>query len=282
MTIQDFYAQLDQCYREGDPEKTEAFFTDVLGRMELDRNQCSNCGPRSGEYQPKLMIAVLNEAASFYRGRSRWDLCLSLYEKLIFELKRFQQGNTVNYAVARMNQASAYRMKGDAETAVKYFSETETVLDELGCDDPYIRSTLYNNRAPACAQLGEEERALADLRKALEILRTMENTGQEQAITLASAAEILMKLGRDAEGEQAADEALLLYETEGESDHSGALFAAKALFCFKRGAFGEAAGLFARAAEITRRYFGENAEYQVCIRNEKKAREAAGQTAPVR
>ena len=280
MTPQDFYEKLGQCYREGDPEKTEAFLTDILGRMELDRNQCSNCGPRSGEYQPKLMIAVLNEAASFYRGRSQWEYCLSLYDKLIFELNRYQQKHTVNYAVARMNQASAYRMKGDMETAEKYFSQAEEMLDELNCHDPYIRSTLYNNRAPVFLRKGDPGRALADLKKALESLRAMEHTGQDQAITLASISQILLQTGEEDEGEKAADEAMAVLETEGESEHSGAVLNAKATLLCRKGEYGRAAELYGQAAEITRKYFGENAEYRVCVENRKKAEAIAGKHLP--
>lgn len=275
MTIEQIYRDLDKLYAENDIEGLEKYFEEALKELKIDMMSCPSCQQIKAQRLTNMIITVLNEAATFYRGRSSWDKCMYLYEMLLNELAESGQRYSPDYAVAKINQATAYRFKGDLDEARKGFDEAEKLLLECKFEDPYVCAGLYNNRAPVYSELGETKKALEDFTKALEQLRKADGTEQEQSITLASISAMNLMLGENEESEAAIDEAVKIYETAGESPHSGAIFSTKAMLCYDREDYEKAAEMFAKAAEITKKYFGENMEYRICRENEEDARAAA-------
>lgn len=294
-----FYRQLDEVYERRDVGAIEQFLLDTQRRLAEDRAYampgCDLCvTPQEREMlnsgYVKNLLTVQNELLSLYRGVNRFDECLQISAVMKQEMKDLRMDQTDQYAILLLNEGTAFRMMRDQDRALANFDQAETILARLmetrpHSVDPFTLATLYNNRAPVLLQRGRAggpgearadfEKALADLRKALDLVRGIGRMQQEEAVTLCGIAETCSLLGDDEAGEQAADEAVALYEAAGSDPHKGAALNVKARFLFKRKEFTQAAALFREAAQITKSYYGENDDYRICMANAQRAEEAA-------
>lgn len=293
-----FYRQLDEVYERRDVDVIENFLLDTQRRLAEERAYampgCDMCiTPQDRETlnsgYVKNLLTVQNELLSLYRGVGRFDECLQISNVMKQEMRDLGMAKTEQYAIVLLNEGTAYRMMKDLDNAIADFDESAQILEKLRNVDPFTRATLFNNRAPVLLQRSSEkaaggdpdsarkdlENALADLQKALEIVRKIGNMKQEEAVTLCGIADVYSRLGDDAAGERAADEAVALYEESGRDPHKGAALNAKARFLYKRKEYSQAAAMFREAAAITKSYYGENTDYRICIANAQRAEEAA-------
>lgn len=290
-----FYHQLDEVYERRDVGVIEKFLLDTQRALAEERAygtpSCDLCitpadriALNSGYL--RNLLTVQNELLSLYRGVNRFDECLWISSLMKEEMADLGLLKTDQYAILLLNEGTACRMMGKWEDALKDFDECDRILQNVRGADPFTVASLYNNRAPVLLQQArtrdtreetraDYERALADLRKALEIVRKIGNLRQEEAVTLCGIAEINSLLGDDAAGESAADEAVALYKAAGTDPHEGAALNVKARFLYKKKDYLQAAALFKEAAQITRSYYGENEDYRICMANARRAEEAA-------
>ena len=171
-----------------------------------------------------------------------------------------------------INLASAYRMMGRVEESRAAFEQAQCYLQES--DDGVALASLYNNRALLALSCGQPEEALTDLWEAKKRLETLPDARREIATSWANIASACLQLGRDEQAEQAADESIQCFGAVGEDPHLGSALNCKAICCFRRGEYALAAALFDKAADNTRRFFGENQDYRHCLANAAQCREA--------
>lgn len=290
-----FYSQLDEVYERRDIDAIERFLLDTQRRLAEERAyntpSCDLCITPADRISlnsgyVKNLLTVQNELLSLYRGVNRFEECLQISSIMKEEMEDLGLKKTEQYAILLLNEGTAYRMMGRTEDALANFDECDTILQNCRGTDPFTVASLYNNRAPVLLQLArtrarqesareDYEKAIADLYKALEIVRKIGNLRQEEAVTLCGIAEISILLGDDEAGEAAADQAVALYKAAGTDPHEGAALNVKARFLYRKKDYLQAAALFREAAGITRSYYGENEDYRICMANAQRAEEVA-------
>ncbi|MBQ7816508.1 MAG: tetratricopeptide repeat protein, partial [Oscillospiraceae bacterium] len=115
--------------------------------------------------------------------------------------------------------------------------------------------------------------------QALERMETMPQLRQELAITHHNLTALYQTTGEREQAKAHLDRALELFEgcTEGENVHYAAALNSLAGFFYQDGDHAQALATFEKAAEYTRKFFGENVEYAITWQNMSRGYEAMGQ-----
>ena len=116
-----FYRRLDQYYAEGDLEAVERFLLDY--KQETKQ--------RGGD----VLIAVCDELGSFYRGTSRYEESVSAFQEAGDAIAAQLGTDCVEYATLLNNMAGTFRLAGQQERAVNYFSKAVDIYHRQGAED---------------------------------------------------------------------------------------------------------------------------------------------------
>ena len=268
MDYSEFYRTLDRLYKEQDREKIRIFLEDQLSLLDKGDREA---GQSAAGADMQLAAAVYNEAASYFRGRGNWEKCLVLYENLLSALNALGITDGENYAVALMNRATAYRFMGELKKAEADFCRAKEMFSESPDPNPYALASLYNNHAAVAAELKDTDKALTMYKNALASLERLQGADEERAITLAAMTLLYLEKGEEKKACECADRAAEMIGNPEAHPHGGAVISAKAHCYYRAGDREKAAELFLQGAEITKRFFGENFEYQNCMENYRKA-----------
>ena len=266
MDLELFYKTTDELYEQNDHEKIQAFFEEQLREIQL-RDEF----PQDHRDDGSFAAAVCNEAASFFRGRNMWNRCLPLYERLLSELESMGLKDQEPYGIALMNRATAFRFMGELKKADEGFTQAEQVLTLCGSSNSYALAGLYNNHAAVSAENGDAQTAIKMYQAAVETLGDTPETFAEQALSYSGMALMYLKTGDLKSADRYADIAMEKIGNADTHPHGGAVLSARAHCCYHKGDRKQAAELFLQSAEITKRFFGENLEYQNCMENYRKA-----------
>ena len=151
----------------------------------------------------------LGEALSLQDHRSELTLCNELIglsrkignkeqtfyytERALGVLKSLDIENSVGAATTYINVATAYKAFGEAENALPLFEKASQIYqNELDENDSRLGG-LYNNFALALVDCGDFDAAYEKYKKAISVMKNIENGELEQAITylnIASAYEL--------------------------------------------------------------------------------------------
>lgn len=96
-TLQNIYEKLDELYTTGKQAEVERFLISSADEIR----------PISGEFNPHY-VAVLNELASFYRGRSQYDSSKEVFSEARDMIYAFLGEHSVEYASVLINVAGTY------------------------------------------------------------------------------------------------------------------------------------------------------------------------------
>ena len=146
--------ELTRLKKEGNPEKVDAYITDFLKAMEIERNQCSICGPGSGWFDPALMITALNESATYYREAGLYDKAVLLYERMMLEIKWTGRDESPDGVSARINLAAAQTEQGEWESAAGNLNEAQKILGKCTDAEQQVILALVQNLASIYAMQG--------------------------------------------------------------------------------------------------------------------------------
>ena len=145
--LDEFMQELTRLKKEGNPEKVDAYITEFLKAMEIERNQCSICGAGSGWFDPALMITALNESATYYREAGVYDKAVLLYERMMLEIKWTGRDESPDGVSARINLAAAQTEKGEREAAAENLNEAWKILEKCTDTDQQVILALVQNLA---------------------------------------------------------------------------------------------------------------------------------------
>ncbi len=266
-SIRKFYEELDRHYQKHDNRETEAFLLDMVRRTRHlhdsmpTQSACPTCAvfPTVNiEY-----VSVCNEAACFFRGISKWQKSLELFDEALRELEFFSQTDTPNYAVILLNKAGTLRLLGNHELAIETFKKSETIILKSQSPNPFILASISNNLALVCQDMGQWEDAAKHIQKALSYLPEGDNTCIERATTYNNLAVTCRQLGRLDDAFDAVNRSLRILEGAdgGLNAHYPAALNTLASLYFQRGDDQQALELFKSALTKTEIIYGRNIDY---------------------
>lgn len=255
MNINEVFSGLDKLFAENRISEVEKYLTRALSEAEYDNDRES-------------MLAIQNELIGFHRTTGEHDKALYFCRQALRLAKQMEIEDTVPYGTTLMNVANANRAAGNLLEALSYYKQVEEIyVSQLGPHDILIAS-YYNNLALVYQELGDFDKAVDALEKALKIIERHENAGTEIAATYANLGESLLRAGRPQEAEDRLAEAVRRYQLMGERGyHYSAALSAVGEAWYRQGNYEEALKYYELAASELYSVYGENDTYKIILGN---------------
>ena len=257
MEMNNFYYQLDRLFEEKKLKEAEEFMKETLAQAEAE----SDAG---------AVITVCNELGGYYRAVSRYSDGIPLYEKALKLMRDMGLERSEHYGTTLVNYATTYTMAGDTIKALNLYTEAAEIYAEAGLGADYRLATLFNNMSFLCQDLEDYPQAQEYLEKSLFILKGLEESEIEVAITYSNLANVYLAMGQIDEAKVTVKKALDLFIGEsGDSDvhYAGAVCTLGEIY-FKEADYEKASALFREAMKLTERDYGtDNLSYAVLCEN---------------
>ena len=257
MEMNNFYYQVDRLFEEKKLNEAEEFMKETLAQAEAE----SDAG---------AVITVCNELGGYYRAVSRYSDGIPLYEKALKLMRDMGLERSEHYGTTLANYATTYTMAGDTIKALNLYTEAAEIYAEAGLGADYRLATLFNNMSFLCQDLEDYPQAQEYLEKSLFILKGLEESEIEVAITYSNLANVYLAMDRIDEAKVSVKKALDLFIGEsGDSDvhYAGAVCTLGEIY-FKEADYEKAAALFRESMKLTERDYGEdNLSYAVLCEN---------------
>ncbi len=266
MKINEFYNTLDTLFEEKKIGEAEKFLLECLGKAEA-----------AGEWE--LVVAAANELGGLYRVLSRYEEGAELYEKALDALGKIGDEKDENYGTTLINYGTILSMAGKFEEALACYNEAVKTLQMRGNEGDYPMAALYNNMSGLYQKKGDLNTAAVYIHKALLIIKNLEDSKVEVAISYSNLAGIYIRLGNLADAEKYAEEAARDFrKISGDRDvHYSAAVCTLGEVYFAKGEYEKAEELFTEALGLIARDYGtDNDSYRVVARNLEKCREKIG------
>ncbi len=178
-----------------------------------------------------------------------------------------------------INYGTILNMAGKFEETLACYNEAVKTLQMRGNEGDYPMAALYNNMSGLYQKKGDLNTAAVYIHKALLIIKNLENSEVEVAISYSNLAEIYIRLGNLADAEKYAEEAARDFrKISGDRDvHYSAAVCTLGEVYFAKGKYEKAEELFTEALGLIARDYGtDNDSYRVVVRNLEKCREKIG------
>lgn len=253
--LNEFLRKLDRIYAES-PKELEGFLKEGL------------CGARRAE-DPAAALVILNELIGYYRVMSRFEDCGACIEQAERTAAAMGIQGTVNYATTLLNIGTALRVMGRMQEAEEQYDQAYAIFSREFTGPDYRMATLYNNRSILYAQTKRLKEARQDLEAAMELIRALEQSETEIAVTHVNTGNICFEMQDIEEGMRHMEEAVRLFEqTEGKKDaHYSSALSGLGEAYFRSGRLEASVRCYEKALEEILSNYGENDYYRVTKNN---------------
>ncbi|MEG2001641.1 MAG: tetratricopeptide repeat protein [Clostridia bacterium] len=136
-------------------------------------------------------LGVLSELMGLYRKTNNPERGLKAVERGFDIIKEHNLGDLLSSATVYINGATALKAFGYPEKAIEFYLLAKKIYDEKLKENDFNFGALYNNMGLAYAEIGDKKTAKECFDKALEIMRQVENSDLEIAITYLNIADLL-------------------------------------------------------------------------------------------
>lgn len=255
--LEQFYQNLDAVYASGDLEKVEQL---LLTCEESWRQESENAS---------MLVAVYNELGSLYRSVSRYEESMEAFKKAKKQIEFKLGRKCTEYATLINNMAGTCRMAKDYDEAIRLFKEAIAIYQAIGEMESYAYASVLNNIALVYQETGRLEPAVQYLKKALSMIESMPGHEQEIAVTYSNLNVLYQRMGDTRRAMECLEKSIHTFESckDEENVHYAAALNSMGAFLYSEGKYEEAIHMYERAAEYTKRFFGENIEYGITFYN---------------
>jgi len=204
------------------------------------------------------LLQELNEYIGLLRELNRMEEAYAIGDKIVALLEKMNLKDTVPYGTSLLNIATAYRMGGRLEEALKLYSEVKEVYLKTLPEDSMLMASLYNNMSLLLQEMGDINSSIEALKSALYIAEKNEAV-YEAAVTNANLANSYLALGDKEKAKAHALKAKELFESDNDLDthYAAALYVLGNLEEDKAGALSH----LSEALKIMERDLGQNEFY---------------------
>lgn len=266
MDMNQFFYDLDQLLADKKFDEAEEYMKSGLKKAEE-------------ECDAGATISICNELGGYYRATSRYAEGIPLYEQALELIYQLGLNGTEHHGTTLVNYATTVTLIGDIQKALDLDTAAATIFAEAGFAMDYRLATLYNNMSFLCMDLGHYEEAETSLNDALYILKALEETEIDVAVTYTNLASVYIAMDKLDEAKVTIKKALDLFISEsGREDvhYAGAVNTLGEIY-FREENYEKAAALFEEAMSLTARDYGaETQSYAILCRNLAACKEALG------
>ncbi len=265
--LKEFYDELEKYYDACDYEGMEDF---LMRTLTEHTGACGAC------YYP-LQVSVLTELGTMYKCTGEYERSKEYFRQALEKIRFGIGTKTLEYATAANNLAGAFRLTGQPDEAIRYFTEALQAYESLADAKESIQSNYYcmtvlNNLGLVYLEMREPARADDCFSRVLpSMIKLNEEQGglePELAVTCCNQA-AARYFDEDLPGAQEKiDEALKWYEKapENRRGHLGAVYNLQGDIFRREGKKEDAKDAYQQAMYWTKRFFGENPEYETALR----------------
>ena len=256
MDVKDMLNQLDYLYNMGDLKEAETRLTKWLEQALNTRNYGA-------------ALTFYNEMEGLYRTTGRAKQAAEISDKALHLIELMGLKNTVHHATTLLNGATANRWAQNLDRALDMYIQAAEIYRTLNLNNSYLMASVYNNISHIYQQQNEHEKALQNLKTALNLVKDMDDSNSEIATTKIAMSLSYMALGDMTEAKNLIDAAIAYYESdEGKSDgHYGSALSALGEYYWRCEDYDNAITTYENALKFTRSRFGENEGCKVITRN---------------
>lgn len=140
---------------------------------------------------PRAELELQNEYMGFLRKLNRRTDAISHAERAATLVRELKLDRTVGGATVFLNVATVYKAFGNPNAAMSYFNKTKEVYDQNLKDDDKLFAGLYNNMALAAVDMKQYDAAENFYKKAIEIMKKIQDGEQDAAISYLNYADLL-------------------------------------------------------------------------------------------
>lgn len=175
-----------------------------------------------------VCITIMNELIGFFRDTSQYEKSLHYGKQVLSLMKELGYEGTVPYATTLLNTANALRAAGHWNESLTDYKNALLIYEScLGPTDESFAS-LYNNMSLLYQEMQEYDKAVACLKKALDII-TLKGDAIRIAVTHSNLGASLLQTGKIEQAISHLSAALTIFEQSEEKDfHYNAAMAAMA------------------------------------------------------
>jgi len=266
MDMNRFFYDLDQLLSDKKFNEAEEYMKQGLAKAEK-------------ECDAGATISICNELGGYYRATSRYAEGIPLYEQALELIYQLGLNGTEHHGTTLVNYATTVTLIGDIEKALQLDTAAATIFAESGFAMDYRLATLYNNMSFLCMDLGHYKEAETSLNDALYILKALDDTEIDVAVTYTNLANVYLAMDQLDEAKVTIKQALDLFITESGRDdvhYAGAVNTLGEIY-FREENYEKAAALYEEAMCLTARDYGaETQSYAILCENMAACKEALG------
>ncbi|MCR5418480.1 MAG: DUF4125 family protein [Lachnospiraceae bacterium] len=189
MDMNQVYAALDEMFVSGQTEAAEQFLIDRM--KEAGQQEDYNA-----------LVMLLNEMIGYCRETGQKDKSIAYSSQVIELMQNLGLSDTVAYATTLLNVANALRAAGKLDEAYRFYMEVFPIYDKNLRPDDFYYASLYNNLSLLLQEMGDFEKAIECLQKALALALKTQGKEFEVYVTHANIASTLCMLAREEAGKE--------------------------------------------------------------------------------
>ena len=264
MNTNQFIENLDQLFEEKRLKEVEPFLKDSLSQAVAEKDSSAQ-------------FTILNEMMGFFRDTSQYEKSIEACHQCMGLMKQMGIEGTVDYATSLQNIANAHRAAGLLQESLDFYQQAFQIYKENIPMDDYRFASLNNNIALLYQEMGDFEKAVEHLKKALAIIKEIEGAEIEVATTYSNLGASLLELGKVNEAVESLEKALEIYgRDEVKNFHYSAALSAMAAAQCRLGNYDKAATLYEEALGEIEINMGKGTAYEITRENLKKVYEKIG------
>lgn len=255
--LEEFYQKLDSAYDSGNLKNVEHFLLCYEQKLKKENEKES------------MLVAVYNELGSLYRSTSRYEESMRAFEKARQLIVGKLGTGCTEYATLINNMAGTCRMAKKYDEAVALFEEALDIYRHIGETSSYAYASVLNNIALVYQETGRLPEAVHHLNEALSLIEAMPGHEQEIAVTYSNLNVLYQRMGDNRRAMDCLKKSIDTFESckDEENVHYAAALNSMGGFLYSERKYEQAIQMYSRAAEYTKRFFGENVEYGITFYN---------------
>lgn len=198
--LQEFLRKLDNMYKE-EPKNLETYLKRGISEAEAEGNKGA-------------VLIILNELMGYYRVTSHYEKCARCASEALEIADEMGIQGTVNYGTVLLNIATAYRVMKRMKEAESYYKQVYAIYRRHFKEPDYRMATLHNNLSLLYSETGRLKEAKRELELAMELIRVLDESEIEVAITHTNMGNLCFQMKQIEEGMQHMQEAVSIFEKQ--------------------------------------------------------------------
>ena len=254
MNINEILNHLDMLFSRQDLQAVEPYLTEQLEKAYAcqDYNTC---------------ISIMNEMIGFFRDTSQYQKALDYSEQVLMLIRQLGYDGTLPHATTMLNVANALRAAGFHQESLAFYKKIFPIYREhLDPSDERVAS-LYNNLSLLFQEMGNYEKAVACLERALKIVSQGDDI-IKVAVTHSNLGASLLQLGKIESAVEHLEIALSIFNEFEEKDfHYNAALAAMGQAYVATGRLKEARACYLEALSEQMKHCGKSEAFYRILDN---------------